>query len=182
MIQYPEVALIDGVEYPINTDYRVALQCLAISEDAAISDTERSVAICVLLFGVDVPISQSAVDMAEKYLQCGRSRDEQLANKKDMDFEQDANYITASFMSDYKIDLSKTDMHWWQFYQLISGLTEHAVLSKVRDIRNYNVNELPDEKSRQKMRRAQQQVALKKQLSPDEQRALEEFEALFNQP
>ncbi|PKM64787.1 MAG: hypothetical protein CVU96_01000 [Firmicutes bacterium HGW-Firmicutes-20] len=179
MIQYPEVAEIDGVEFRINTDYRVALQCMAISENAAISDLERSTAICILLFGMDVPVTQSAVDMAQKYLQCGKTTEEQLASNKDMDFEQDADFITASFMSDYHVDLSKAEMHWWQFVQLISGLTEHSILSKVRDIRNYNVHDLPDEKSKQRMRRAQQQVALKKKLSPDEQQALDEFEALF---
>lgn len=64
-----------------------------------------------------------------------------------MDFEQDESYIEASFMSDYQIDLSSMNMHWWRFCTLISGLTEKCILNQIRSIRNYDLNDLHDQKS-----------------------------------
>ena len=36
---------------------------------------------------------------------------------------------------DYKIDLDEVDLHFWQFYDLMQGLTESSVLNRVRSIR-----------------------------------------------
>lgn len=159
---YPEVARIDGVDYKINTDYKVALQCFEIINDEDICDEERFLAIIYLLFGF-IPDKDLDLfmDRARKYLQCGETVEEQVEKHRDMDFVQDEKYIVASFMSDYHIDLSKDSMHWWQFINLIQGLTKDSVLSNVREIRNYDLSEIKDTKDRQKITKAKEMVALK---------------------
>ena len=179
MCDYPEFISIDGIEYPINTDFRVAIECLNIVDDDEINDFERAIAVSVLLFGENVPICEKTIELATKYLQCGETTETQVSRKKDMDFEQDKPFIYASFMSDYKIDLSSINMHWWQFCDLISGLTEYSVLNRIREIRNYDLSEVKDPKSRNKIIEAQERFALKSKLSKDEQEALDEFESLF---
>ena len=52
---YPEYMEIDGKDYKINTDYRVALACFRAINDDEINDTERSLAIITLLLGEDFP-------------------------------------------------------------------------------------------------------------------------------
>ena len=171
---YPESARINGVDYKINTDFKVALECFRIIEDDTIEDEERSLAIIYKLFGF-IPDKDRDLflDRAIKFLQCGETTEKQLSKEKDLDFFQDEKYITASFMSDYKLDLSKEDIHWWQYINLIQGLTENSILSRVRYIRNYDLSEIKDNKERQKMIEAKNSVALKekktkKQLEDDE--------------
>lgn len=53
------------------------------------------------------------------------------------DFEQDAGYIYASFLSDYGLDLygQQGRLHWWAFVQLFRGLSEGAKIVQVMQIR-----------------------------------------------
>ncbi|WP_050636188.1 Gp15 family bacteriophage protein [Candidatus Stoquefichus sp. SB1] len=180
-MKYPKHVTIDGVKYPINTDFRVALKCFDIINDENISDTERTYAVVYKLFGFipkdeDMPIF---VEKVEKYLACGESQEQHKERKKDMDFEQDFKYLVASFMSDYHINLVESDMHWYQFINLIQGFTENSVMNRVRDLRNYDLSEVKDQKQRNKIIKAQQSVALKSELTQEEQEAIDEFESLF---
>lgn len=70
-------------------------------------------------------------------------------------------------------------MHWWQFCELIQGLTEGSVLSRVREIRNFNLADIKDNQLRIKMARAQAAVALPVNHTKDELEAIDAFERLF---
>lgn len=159
---YPEYAVINGKEYKIDTSYKTALRCFEIINNLEIPGTERSLAVVYLLFDF---IPEKDVDLflekAMLYLQCGETLEEQTSKKRDMDFIQDQKYINASFMSDYHIDLSKTDLHFWQYIELIQGLTENSALSRIRTLRNYDLSEIKDEKTKKEIADAQKQVALK---------------------
>ena len=180
-MRYPEYADVDGERYKINTDYRVALRCFKVIDDNTICDEERALAVVYLLFGF-VPNSNVAefLRIAGNYLRCGEQETTPETAERDIDFIADEKYIVASFMSDYKIDLSSVDMHFWQYIQLIQGFTDKAVMSRVREIRNYDLSELKDPKTRAKMIKAKEAVALPDKFSRDEQKAIEEFEKLFD--
>lgn len=179
-MQYPKYAKVDGVKYPINTSFKVALRCFEVADDETISDTERTLAIVYLLYGF---IPENNLDkflqIAVNYLQCGETKEIQSSKKRDMDLNYDLPYIMASFMSDYKIDITESDMHFYQFINLIRGLTENTVLSRVREIRNQDLNELKDPKTKRKFLEAQEQLKLPVKISIDDQEALDEFELLF---
>ena len=179
-MRYPEYAEVKGIKYKINTDYRVALRCFEVIEDTDISDEERALAVVYLLFG-DVPMEDVGefLRIAGNYLRCGEKESSQDAGARDMDFIADERYIVASFMSDYRIDLSSVDMHFWQYIQLIQGFTENSIMSRIRDIRNYDMSELKDPKSRAKMAQAKAAVALPDKFTKDEKKTIEEFEKLF---
>lgn len=179
-MEYPKFVKHNDSKYPINTDFRIALKCMKINDDSSISDYERAIAIVVLLFGPKIAIDDKSLELAIKYLQCGKSVETQ-DSKKDMDFEQDYGYIEASFMSDYHIDVSEVKIHWWKFCNLISGLTDTCALSRVREIRNYNLSELPTAKAKQKMLEAKKSVALVETLTKEEQVELNEFEKLLEE-
>lgn len=180
-MRYPEYAEVDGVRYKINTDYRVALRCFEVIEDNTICDQERALAVVYLLFGF-VPSSNAGefLRIAGNYLRCGEEETTQESTERDIDFIADEKYIVASFMSDYKIDLPSVDMHFWQYIQLIQGFTDKSVMSRVREIRNYDLSELKDPKTRAKMIKAKEAVALPDKFSREEQKAIDEFEKLFD--
>jgi hypothetical protein len=177
---YPEYAEVAGVRYKINTDYREALRCFEVIDDPSICDEERALAVIYILFG-EVPTEhlEDFLRIAGDYLRCGEKEETQVSGNKDMDFLEDEKYIVASFMSDYQIDLSRTDMHFWQYIHLIQGFTDRSVMSRVREIRNYDLEELKDPKLRNKMANAKRAVALPEKFTKAEQDAIDEFEKLF---
>lgn len=186
---YPEFVEISGKQYKINTDYKVALACFRAIEDEDINDTARAIVVMSLLFGeedkdgnINIPEFDNYDEVGliiKKYLCCGREMENTQTIKKDMDYDYDKDLICASFMSDYKIDLSKEDMHWWHFFSLLNGLTEKCILNQVREIRNYDLEEIKDSKSRRKMEEAKERVALPVNYTREEQDIIDKFNSLF---
>jgi hypothetical protein len=184
----PEYAKIGDKKYKINTDYRVALECNKIAEDNTIGNYEKSLAIIYKLFGDDglddLENHEKLLDLGQKFLLCGKEFDTVSNDNPDMDFEQDFDYIEASFMSDYKIDIKEKQIHWWTFFNLMNGLSNSemgncCVLSKVRNLRNEDLSKIKDQKTREAIAKAQKQVALKKLEKPLTQEEIESIEA-FN--
>lgn len=172
-MNYPKYVEIDDKRYKINTDFRIAIECQDISTNEEIGDFERAMAIIYKLFGdegIDTPEHyEKLLKLAVKYLSCGKEVDNKTNEEPDMDFTQDIDYIEASFMSDYNIDLSNTEMHWWKFYKLINGLSNSemgncCVLNRVRNLRTFDTKDIKDPKELEKIKKAKEQVALKKKV------------------
>lgn len=187
---YPEYIEINGKQHKINTDFKVALACFEALEDDEINDIARMYALVSLLLGVEkngeveIPNFNSeelnkVIQLLIKYLSCNEE-ESTTSNKKDMDFIQDKEYINASFLSDYNIDLENTSMHWWKFCSLLKGLTDKCVLSRVRDIRNTDLSEYKDPKAKEKLIKAMESVKLKEKKTKEQQDAIDEFNNLFN--
>lgn len=159
---YPEYAEINGKEYKLDTSWKNALECFEIIEDETITDQERCLAVIYKIFNF---IPNKDLDLflekANIFLSCGESQEQQQAKKRDMDLIQDQKWIIPSFMSDYHIDLSKEDMHWWRYINLIQGLTPNSALSNIREIRNYDLSTIKDQKEKDKIMKMQKQVELK---------------------
>jgi len=190
MIEYPEFAEIDGKLYKINTDYKYALICFKIIDDPLISDIERAIAVVSVLFGredkdgnvIGIPDNLDvALQKASFFLSCGKETNNIKDVKKDMDFDYDKEFIYASFISDYKIDLETENMHFWKFCSLISGLTEDSILNRVRDLRNTNLSDYKDSKTRSKLQEAMERVALPSEYDYDKEdmEAINEFNKLL---
>lgn len=183
MISYPEFIQIKEKKYPINTDFKIALKCEKIARNTNINDLERGLALIYLLFGEnalnDKENWEELLQLAIKYLKCGKEDKNDSNKEQDMSFEQDWGYIQASFMSDYKIDLSKENMHWWAFYNLIEGLTEDSVLNRVRFIRTYDISQIKDQKERNEWLKRKKDVALKIEKTMEELEMDKLFDSLM---
>lgn len=186
---YPEFIEINNKQYKINTDFKVALACFEALEDEEINDVARMYSIISLLLGVEkdgnIEIPEfnnedlnKVIELLIKYLSCN-NEENTTVNKKDMDFVQDREYIYSSFMTDYRIDLENTEMHWWKFCNLIKGLTDKCILNKVRDIRNTDLSEYKDAKTKEKLIKAMESVRLKEKKTKEQQDAIDEFNNLF---
>jgi hypothetical protein len=177
MSRYPEYAEVNGHRYKINTDFRFARECNRIATDSSIGDYERALAIIYTLFGEEglnaLGDMEKLLRVAKKYLLCGNEAVD-TNDEPDMDYIQDIDYIEASFMSDYHIDLAETEMHWWKFSNLMNGLSNSelgdcCVLNRIRNLRNYDTRDIKDSKEKQKIEEAKQRVALNKKTATDEQ-------------
>lgn len=170
-MNYPEYVKVEDKKYKINTNFRVAIECQDIATDESIGDYERALAIIYKLFGEDginTPQHyEKLLELAVKYLSCGKEVKSEINEEPDMDFMQDMDYIEASFMSDYNIDLTNIEMHWWKFFNLINGLSNSemgncCVLNRIRNLRNYDTSKIKDLKELEKIKKMQKEVALKK--------------------
>jgi hypothetical protein len=184
----PEFVKIGDKKYKINTDFRVAIECDRIANDSSIGEYEKALAVIFKLFGEDglndTDNHEKLLELGQKYLVCGKElEDNNETSKIDMDFKQDLDYIEASFMSDYRIDLKDIKMHWWTFFNLLNGLSNSemgncCVLNRIRNLRNFDLSTIKDDKQRNEIRKAQQQVALKineRKLTKEEENSVNEF-------
>lgn len=188
-MDYPKYVKIGDKKYKINTDFRIAIECQEIALDDSIGDFERALAIIYKLFGDDGLDDsnnyEKLLELAQKYLSCGKEVDNKTNEEPDMDFVQDMDYIEASFMSDYNIDLQNTKMHWWKFYNLINGLSNSemgncCVLNRIRNLRTFDTKDIKDQKELDKINEAKKQVALKKkevkkELTYEQKRNIDNF-------
>lgn len=161
---------IEDTIYEAKTDFRTAIKCNEIATDETIGDFERILGVICTFYGpqaIDNPNHyEKLLKWALKYLSCGQ----EIVNtnkQPDMDYTEDMDYIEASFMSDYQIDLEKEDMEWHKFNKLMNGLSNSdmgncCVLNRIRNLRNYDVSQIKDAKERQKIVKAKEMVALKK--------------------
>lgn len=188
-MDYPKYVKIGEKKYKINTDFRVAIECQEIALDDSIGDFERALAIIYKLFGDDGLDDsnnyEKLLELAQKYLSCGKEIDSKTNEEPDMDFIQDMPYIKASFRSDYNINLDDEEMHWWEFYDLINGLSNSemgncCVLNRIRNLRTFDTKDIKDPKELDKINEAKKQVALKKrevkkELTYEQKRNIDNF-------
>lgn len=120
----PNVVMIDGNPYSVYTDFRLWMRF-----EIEVSRLRRGELIDVsYLFMNDMPMSCRIEDL----LAFSRPQSELPRVKKhsdviSLDYELDADYIYAAFMSRYRIDLCEADLHWYQFLALFNGLKNELI-------------------------------------------------------
>lgn len=182
---YPTKMEANGHIYPINTDYRVALACFKALNDDDITDLERFYAIETLLLGSDV-LEEDEIILKDKiitYLKCGR--DDEISNSEvDFDYLIDENRVKISIRQAYNnLDVEKIDyLHWYEYNELIEGLTEDSLIDRVRQFRTLDINQIEDAKKRKKALVIKQRLSLNKKvkMTSEQQKAQEEFFRLLN--
>lgn len=176
---YPTKMEANGHIYPINTDYRIALACFKALNDTEITNLERFYAIETLLLGENV-LSEDELILKQKielYLRCGK--EENISEEeRDFDYLQDEVEVRTSIRQCYNnLDINKLDyLHWYEYNELISGLTNESLINKIRELRSFDLSEVSDEKRKQKIIEAQKKVALKEiHIKTKEEEEIDEF-------
>lgn len=178
-MNYPTKMEANGHIYKINTDFRIGLACIKAINDCEITDIERFYAIETLLLGKDV-FPQDELILKEKielYLKCGKNEN---VDKTEIDFDyiQDEEITKNSIRQCYNnLDIYKLEhLHWYEYNELISGLTPESVLNRIRDLRNIDVSEINDEKRKNKIIEMQKKVALKEyHMKTEQDKKIDEF-------
>lgn len=175
---YPTKMEANGHIYKINTDYRIALACFKAIYDPEINDTERFYAVETLLLGENVLEEDEKIlqNKIEKYLRCGKNENIN-EDEKNFDYIQDEEITRTSIRQCYHLNLNEIPyMHWYEYNELISGLTNESLLNNIRDLRSYDLSEVTDEKQKQKIIKAQEKVALKDiHIKTKEEKEIDDF-------
>lgn len=153
MIKYIEL---EGIKYPINTDFKVAIAVDKILSDPTISDYDRPIDMVTLLLGEDAPYTQEAINKCIIYLQCGA----ESGGQKVIDYEQHWDYFVGAFRQAYGINLNEVDMHYHEFVSLLVSLKDTA-LNDVVELLTYDVSKIKDPKERRKLIESQNRFKVK---------------------
>lgn len=137
----------------IDLSFDTVLEALEVARNEQFRDFER-VGLCLaLLFEEDTIADEDAVavwnevygmylyaksDEFVEYDELGEPMP-QKKQKRLLDLQKDAEYIYASFMQSYQINLfqEQTQMHWWEFKALLNGLPQDTILKQIMGYRGY---------------------------------------------
>lgn len=174
-------AIINGIEYELDMSFDNILRLFDLLGDKSLNDIEKIETGLLMLIDNkldDYDIQEKAKIFIEIFKSAiGAEKEEQPVdlegnpmpvasqeNKKVYDLAQDAEYIFASFMSDYNIDLFEQQgkLHWYKFKALLNGLTDKSKFMRVVEIRQA---EMPKgkgmQKERERLRKLKEHYALK---------------------
>lgn len=138
----PESIIVDSVEYPIHTDFRIWIEFeRSLREDhIALFD----------IFDCTPPEGVRWVESAREFLASPNSTPREgygpKSDERAFDFVQDGAYIVGAFQQAYGIDLTTADIHWHRFKALFDSLPDDTKLSTIMGHRTWQSSKKkPDE-------------------------------------
>lgn len=141
--------------YPINTDWRVGIECERVMYDKSYTDEERASIVTGLLFGEDAPFTQEAVDKAVIYLDNTLGERKKVGHEeKIIDFDQHFDLFHSAFKAQYGRNLYTDDFHFHEFKSELAGMKDQA-LTDVIELLTYDMSTVKDAKQRAKILKAQ---------------------------
>lgn len=147
---------INGKTYSVDMSYDNILRLTEMLNDPELSDEIQILLGIEMLFDdpLEMPIEEKVLAFKEAFnALVGQSQEEEVeydimgnpmpkvvneeGSEVSYDLEQDAEYIYASFLQDYGIDLFEQQgkLHWYQFKALLAGLSETTKFKRVIEIR-----------------------------------------------
>lgn len=127
----PDMIGVDGVYYPVYTDYRTWIEFeRGINRDGVYS---------TCIFVDAIPEGSSWVQPALMFLRNPNSTPKATGSSERIyDFMEDGEFIVSSFQAAYGIDLTAGEyMHWHRFKALFDGLPDDTKMSKIISYRAY---------------------------------------------
>jgi len=165
----PETVEIDGIEYGINTDFRISIMFELLMQDNSITDNEKINA-ALNLYYPEMPHDPiQAIENILWFYACGKITETQNAeHTRDTtqqqaiySFEHDAEYIYAAFLDQYGIDLQDIEhLHWWKFRALFKGLKEDNLIVKIMGYRAIKIDDNMTDSEKKFYRRMKKIYAL----------------------
>ena len=162
----PKIVSICGKDYPINSDFRAAMEFeILIQSDASPKRKTRG-AIRIFFGGNPPPFPENAIIDAIINFYAGGGNDSddrpKKSRKRIYSFAQDGDYIAAAFRSQYGIDLLTIPyMHWYEFRALFKGLEESCEIVKIMGYRAADPSKIKYKPERERIARLQEIYKIK---------------------
>ncbi len=194
MIDLPKTLEVDGVEYPIDSDFRTAYKINIDFADKWGCDDEQLGKVYSCLYNLygeridgkwvaKIPENtEEALRKAIWFLDGGDNYKLKKNNIKVIDFEQDANLIFPAINVLIKTEVRELPyLHWWTFLGYLQNAPQDTMFSTVMNLRQKKAKGKMDKYDRQMYNEYKGIIEIKQKLSEEEQRELEEEERLVRQ-
>ena len=181
----PQKICLTDKEYGINTDFRtwVKIEQLLYNANKDFSKIAEALLACYKELPSD---PEEAIRGMMWFYSCGKNGVQQERGKsyKKMpvyNFEDDAEYIYAAFLSEFGIDLCAADLHWWKFRALFLALSENSKFAKMVAYRSMDLSKIKDKEQKRYYETMKKLYRLPDRRTDEEkERAItESFEAFF---
>ncbi len=181
----PKEIQIDNELYPISWTFQTGIEFHELIKDASLSDEQRLLKALILYYPAKIPDNiNEALEGILWFFKAGQDEEpkrktkSKKSDKAQYSFSQDAGLIYSAFMQAYSIDLFKTKkLHWWAFRELLAGLPEDCMFSKVVMYRSISITgNMPKE---QKSFYQSMKEKYKLKVSDKEMEQLEELENIL---
>jgi hypothetical protein len=126
---------INGIEYPINSDFRTCLRVILAFEDDELTGYEKQLLMLSNLYPEPIEDTQAAIEIGMKFLNGGKTGEDEEGGPRLYSFEKDANFIFAAFKQTHGIDLDTEDLHWWKFLALFMDLGSETTFCNLVGLR-----------------------------------------------
>lgn len=169
----PHTIEIDGVDYPINTDFRLMIEFEIISNGPETIEEKGPKTLAIVerfFYGRFISNSNLAAEAFLWFYRCGdthqkTAEDDSKSNRtppRVYSFDIDGALIHAAFLNQYDIDLVEVEfMHWWVFRSLMTALKDDCEFKKVIGYRT---------------------IEITKDMSPEQRRAYKKLKKLYQLP
>lgn len=141
----PDTVEVGGRRFCVRTDFRYWVQLEMLLFDEGGSFWEKLPELLKLCY-VSLPdsLNMAVEGMVSFYAgpQRGKSGSMRSVARPCYSFWQDEELIYAAFYQQYGIDLSRAELHWWQFKALLLGLSEDTRLFKVIQYRCRDISQM----------------------------------------
>jgi len=150
----PEAVVIDGVSYPLNTNFRNCLLTVALLNDSEIFDYEKADILLENMFFEPYPENvNEAMAQAVNYLMQNRDTKKEEQNHPILlDFEQDGQMIYDAFLSK-GVNLDIVDIPFWEFLAHLRELPKGCLLNRVIYLRSQQSRNKLTKEEREEIRR-----------------------------
>lgn len=180
----PKALDVNGISYPIYSDYRVALLIFDMCSDDAISDKYKTYGCIQLLFKDHTHIPQTdlqeAAEKAKWFLDGGDMPKSKEQPKPVISWEQDESIMFPALNKAAGKEIREAEyMHWWTFLGLFNEIGE-GLFSQVVNIRSKKAKGKKLEKHELEFYREHRElIDIKYKLTPEEQAELDYVNSLF---
>lgn len=179
--QLPKSLEVDGAEYPIHSDFRVALLIFQAFNDVELSSFDKTVVCLECLYETVPENTQEAYAKAIWFLDGGDTPKPKKAPKKLMDWEQDESIIFPALNKAAGYETRAVEyLHWWSFLGLFNEIGE-GLYSQVMNIRAKKAKNKKLEKwEREFYNEHRELVDLQKKFTVEEQEEMERIKQLLD--
>lgn len=176
----PQTAVIGGVEYRLNTDYRQIFEIFEYLNDPDRPDWLRWQIAIGLFFEGDIPEEHQseAMQYLADFISCGE--EQSAAGPKLLDWEQDAQIIAADINKIAGTEIrALPQLHWWTFLSYFRAIGEGQLSTVVSIREKLRTGKKLEQWEQEYYRKNPERIDLKLPYSADEQAELDEIEQLL---
>lgn len=177
---FPESIKVDGIEYPIITDFREWFRFADMAEDGELSKRDKLLLMVQWLLKPPESITDELIFAILDFYKA-RALEKDLPEYSDADGDDtpqpslpvlnwkiDAPYIIGDFLRYYGIDLLTAEMHWWRFRLLFSALPAESQIMTRIGYRSVDLGQIKSESERKRIMKMKQLYALPFELDEDD--------------
>ena len=183
----PNLVVIDGIEYKINSDFRISILFELLMQDVEISDDEKAILALDLYYPICPNNQEMALEKLLWFYKCGKEIED--TNSKGIgggnaeqiySFEYDDEYIYSAFLDQYGVDLQDIEyLHWWKFKAMFKALKEDNEIVKIMGYRALDLSKIDDKNQKEHYRKLKQMYKIPDAISQSDKEKLDKINEIL---